>query len=196
MNYKSILLVVQLSIFILAAEVFAQNNSTVDLDETRLFASANSETSNFIRAELSQNADASEQSVPYYALEKQTFELINRQREINGLAPLAWSDEASRVARLHSENMAKGDFFSHKGLDGRTLYDRAESTGLKFWYAIGENLAYNYGYTDPSKIAVADWMKSSGHRSNILNKGWKEAGIGIAVASNNGYYFTQVFLMR
>jgi uncharacterized protein YkwD len=39
-------------------------------------------------------------------------------------------------------------------------------------------------------------MRSQGHRENLLDTRWKESGIGIAVASDGSYYFTQVFLLR
>ncbi len=131
-----------------------------------------------------------------FDLEKKAFELINRQRARLGLESLKWSDDAARIARLHSSNMASHSFFSHTGLDGSLVNDRADSFGVSKWQAIGENIAYNQGFENPVEFAVERWMLSPKHRENLLNSRWQESGIGIAVTENGAYYFTEVFLAR
>ncbi len=128
--------------------------------------------------------------------EKETFALINRKRAEFGLSPIIWSDEIAKIARLHSDNMAKFNFFSHTGLDGKMVDDRADSLGITKWKAMGENIAYNRGYQKPLECAVEKWMESPGHRENLLNSRWKESAIGIAVTADGTFYFTQVFLTR
>ncbi|MBS1792336.1 MAG: CAP domain-containing protein [Acidobacteria bacterium] len=129
-------------------------------------------------------------------LEMEVFDEINSQRSIYGLNPLVWNEQAARVARLHSTSMADFDFFSHAGLDGRHVDNRADRIGLRNWRVIGENIAYNSGYSDPAERAVIGWMNSDGHRRNILRDNWSETGIGIAVSTAGKFYFTQVFLQR
>lgn len=129
-------------------------------------------------------------------LERQAFELINRQRAKLNLDPLKWSDEIANVARLHSKDMATFNFFSHKDLNGLLVNDRADIFGVSKWQAIGENIAYNRGYNNPVEFAVERWMQSPSHRENLLNSRWKESGIGIAITDNGTYYFTEVFLLR
>ena len=131
-----------------------------------------------------------------YDLERRAFELINERREKCRLSPLKWSDDVARIARLHSENMAKYNFFSHAGVDGLLVNDRADLFGVNKWQAIGENIAYNQGYENPVEFAVERWMQSPKHRDNLLSSRWKESGIGVAVAENGAYYFTEVFLIR
>jgi uncharacterized protein YkwD len=131
-----------------------------------------------------------------YELERRAFELINQRRETNGLTPLRWSDDVARIARLHSENMANYNFFSHAGVDGLLVNDRADFLGIRKWQAIGENIAYNQGFENPVEFAVERWMQSPKHRDNLLSGRWKESGIGIAVTENGTYYFTEVFLVR
>jgi uncharacterized protein YkwD len=131
-----------------------------------------------------------------FDLERRAFELVNRQRTAIGLEALAWSDEAAKIARLHSENMANYNFFSHTGIDGSMVNDRADSLGVKKWRAIGENIAYNQGFENPVEFAVERWMQSPKHRDNLLNSRWKESGIGIAVTADGTCYFTEVFLAR
>ncbi len=128
--------------------------------------------------------------------ERITFALINQKRQERGLQPLMWSEELAKIARMHSENMAKFDFFGHRGLDGKMVNDRADSLGLTKWTAMGENIAFNRGYQNPLECAVEKWMESVGHRENLLNSRWKESGIGIAVTNSGTFYFTQVFLKR
>ncbi len=130
-------------------------------------------------------------------LERQAFDMLNLKRVENGLKPVVWNDEVARVARSHSQNMANNNFFSHQGLDGRTVDDRADSFGIRNWRRIGENIAYNRGYENPVEYAVLRWMQSQGHRENLLSDKWKESGIGIAIAPDGKtYYFTQVFVLR
>lgn len=131
-----------------------------------------------------------------FDLEKQAFNLLNSQRAAKGLPALVWNDEVAKIARMHSDNMAKYKFFSHTGLDGFMVNDRADFCGVSKWKAIGENIAYNRGYEKPADFAVERWMQSTAHRENILNDRWKESAIGVAVSSDGAFYFTQVFLVR
>jgi len=131
-----------------------------------------------------------------YNLERRAFELINERRANCNLLPLKWSDDVARIARLHSENMANYNFFSHAGVDGLLVSDRADFFGINKWQAIGENIAYNQGFENPVEFAVERWMQSPKHRDNLLSNRWKESGIGIAVTANGTYYFTEVFLVR
>ncbi len=129
-------------------------------------------------------------------LERQAFNLLNSKRAAKSLPPLEWNDDVARIARMHSENMAKYKFFSHTGIDGLMVNDRADLCGLSRWKAIGENIAYNRGYEKPVEFAVERWMQSTSHRENILNNRWKESAVGVAVANDGSFYFTQVFLVR
>jgi len=127
-------------------------------------------------------------------LERTTFDLLNAKRKERGLPALAWSEAVAAVAREHSVDMATMNYFSHKDINGRYVSDRADSFGLKKWRAIGENIAFNKGFADPITRTVELWMNSSSHRQNLLDDHWKESAVGIAVASDGSYFFTQVFL--
>ena len=127
-------------------------------------------------------------------LERATFDLLNEKRKERGLSPLVWSESVALIAREHSVDMATMNYFSHKDMNGGYVSDRADSAGMKKWRAIGENIAFNRGFADPKVRAVELWMDSSSHRQNLLDDHWKESAIGIAVASDGSYFFTQVFL--
>ncbi|MEO7659026.1 MAG: CAP domain-containing protein, partial [Pyrinomonadaceae bacterium] len=90
--------------------------------------------------------------------EKAAFELINRKRVESGLSLLVWSDEVAETASIHSRNMAEFQFFSHRGLDDKLVSDRADAQGMRKWRAIGENIAFNRGYSDPVTKAVDLWL--------------------------------------
>jgi len=130
------------------------------------------------------------------SLERQVFNLINQTREENGLKKLTWNDQVAGIARMHSSDMAANNFFSHIGLDGKKVSDRADAAGLSRWRSIGENIAYNAGFDNPVERAIYGWMNSEGHRMNILRDNWQETGIGVAVSAQGKFYITQVFLKR
>ena len=128
--------------------------------------------------------------------EKTAFDLINQKREEKGVKPLAWSNQLLAVARVHSKNMSDLDFFSHKGLDGKYVSDRADELNLGSWNSIGENIAFNRGFADPVAKAVTLWLGSPTHFANLMNPDWKETAVGIAIKEDGSYYFTQVFLKK
>src|SRR5687768_3081814 len=70
-------------------------------------------------------------AVSTFELERQAFDLLNQRRIENGLQPVIWSDEVAKVARIHSQNMANNNFYSHQGLDGLMVDKRADALGLK-----------------------------------------------------------------
>ncbi|MGD9562588.1 MAG: CAP domain-containing protein [Pyrinomonadaceae bacterium] len=128
------------------------------------------------------------------ALERDAFQLINAERARSGLTTLSWNDKIAGVARLHSGNMARFNFFSHRGLDGRMVDERADELNMGPWRAIGENIAFMKGFDDPVAMAVEKWLNSPGHRKNLLNPDWTETGVGLSVTQDGKYYFTQVFI--
>jgi len=130
------------------------------------------------------------------SVERQAFELINQERARYAQPPLTWNDKLVEVARIHSANMAEFRFFSHRGLDDKLVSDRADDCKVGRWRAIGENIAYNRGHKEPIGKAIELWLNSPSHRRNMLDKNWSDSAIGIAIAADGSYYFTQVFMTR
>ncbi len=128
--------------------------------------------------------------------ERRLFDLVNRERAQRGEQPLEWDADAARMAREHSDEMARGNYLSHTDQSGRNSFARAAAEGVCGWQALGENIAYNQGYEDPVAFAVERWMQSAKHRENILRTQFTHAGLGIAKAADGTYYFTQVFVTR
>jgi len=133
---------------------------------------------------------------PAYDLERRVFERINAVRAENALAPLVWDESVAELAREHSRSMAEHKFFSHRGLDGLTVDGRAETIGLGGWNGIAENIAALKGQNDPGETVIKNWLKSPGHRQNLLGGRWSQSAIGVAAAADGTYYFTQVFMLR
>jgi uncharacterized protein YkwD len=136
---------------------------------------------------------ASTASVAASGLERQAFNLINAERAKNRLPPLVWDGQLCHVARLHSQNMGRRNFFDHEAPDGTDLLDRL--SGLN-WKSLGENIAYNQGQDDPVAVAVEQWLHSPKHRANILRNHFTHSAIGIARTADGRVYLTQVFIMR
>lgn len=115
---------------------------------------------------------------------KLNFHLTNAFRVGHGVAPLQWCDLAAATARLHSQDMADQNYFSHTGLDGSDPGDRLSRQGVS-WMSYGENIAAGY-YGGLS--AYDGWVNSSGHRSNMLRSGYARLGVGFAVNNSSTYY--------
>jgi uncharacterized protein YkwD len=130
------------------------------------------------------------------SFERRAFDLINVERRARGQEPLHWDAELSQLARRHSENMARQNFFSHTDPEGLEAADRAAAGGVCGWRAIAENIAYNQGYEDPAGFAVERWMQSVKHRENILRPAFTHAGVGVSRGPDGRVYFTQVFVAR
>lgn len=129
------------------------------------------------------------------SLERRVFDLVNQERTRAGRPALTWLDRVATVARNHSSNMATNNFFSHLDPQGRRSDKRAEQLGVSDWKQIGENIAWLSG-PDPAARVVKSWMQSPGHRDNIMNGTFTESGIGLSIAADGKYYFTQVFVRR
>lgn len=127
--------------------------------------------------------------------EQRVFARTNLIRSQYGLPQLEYDQELSYVARLHCFNMGEQRFFDHRDPQGMDVKDRVRSEYPELIMAgVGENLYMSERSDrvfDPEHV-VAEWMKSPGHRKNILDEEFTHLGVGIAKAGNR-LYTTQVF---
>lgn len=130
----------------------------------------------------------------YADFESEVIDLVNVEREAEGLPPLSYDASLASVARGHSEDMGLQDYFSHTGLDGRSPCGRMTDAGYN-WNYCGENIAA--GQPTPEDV-IDTWMASPGHRANILNPNFCDIGVGYAyvASSTYGHYWTQNFGRR
>lgn len=127
-------------------------------------------------------------------LERRAMEEVNAIRAEHGLKPLKHHERLAMLARFYSDQLARHRHFSHTGIDGTTLDERAKRHGIKF-QAIAENLAASEGRDDPVLFAVEGWMNSSTHRKNILDRKYSHAAVGVAISDDGRTVFTQLFLL-
>ncbi|CUI77842.1 CAP domain-containing protein [Cognatishimia activa] len=99
--------------------------------------------------------------------------MTNQYRAKYGLKPLHISRNLERVAEAHGEDMARYSFFSHSGSDGSDIGDRALRAGYQYC-VIAENIAQ--GHRSPQAV-TRGWIKSPGHRQNILDSDVTEIGV-------------------
>ena len=126
--------------------------------------------------------------------ESDVIDLVNLEREAQGLHPLSYDHQLAAAARGHSEDMGAQNYFSHTSLDGRTVPDRITAAGYSY-NTYGENIAG--GQPTPEDVIDA-WMSSSGHRANILNSNFCDIGVGYIYQADSTYrhYWTQNFGRR
>lgn len=128
-------------------------------------------------------------------LEYKLFRLLNKERKREGLHKLFFQNDLRRVARKHSSDMAREDYFAHEGLDGRSPKDRFQDSKVSDAIA-GENLAKVGGFKNPVVVAHNGLMNSPGHRANILSEKYNCVGIGLSVSDRRVHYYTQNFSYR
>lgn len=122
------------------------------------------------------------------ALQWETLDLINRQHQAAGCPPVALDQALSIAAEKHSQDMADHNYFSHVGLDGSTLVQRASAASYGFSPS-GEIIAARYA---EACRAVDGRMGSQGHREIIHVCSNQQIGVGAVSApgSQCGSYWT------
>jgi uncharacterized protein YkwD len=116
--------------------------------------------------------------------------LLNVERTSRGLNPVTENSTLEAQADQYACEMIFYDFFAHDNpVTGTSLRDRAAEFGYSYW-VIGENLAA--GQPTPETV-VRDWMESPGHRANMLDERFTEAGVGIRSGGEFGIYWVLEF---
>ena len=114
---------------------------------------------------------------------KEALELINKERAAQKLAPLSPLPALEAAAGLRAQELIKS--FSHTRPDGSRYRTALEANGVKAGYT-GENCGM--GHRTPDAV-VKSWMKSAGHRANILKAQYTHAGVGYCVDPKTGYAY-------
>ena len=113
-------------------------------------------------------------------LERVRAELVTRvndERRRAGRQPLTVDSRLEAAAQHHAGDMLARSFFAHRDPDGETIRERAREAGFD-WSAIGENIAEGQ---QSVKEVVESWMRSAGHRENILDRRYTRTGVGLAL---------------
>lgn len=121
--------------------------------------------------------------------ESALYQMINSDRQKNGVAALPLDTELSALARAKSEDMVENNYFAHESPTYGKAADMLEDAYYEFT-SVGENIARN-GSIEKAHAAL---MSSSSHVRNILGSQWKTVGVGVANDQNGYPYVTELFV--
>jgi uncharacterized protein YkwD len=134
--------------------------------------------------------------------ETEVLVLVNKIRKRRGLSQLKSHKALTNAARYHAMDMGTESYFDHNSMDvdknGRKrqvaeTFERIRKfTDGTNVFGCGENISA--GQPTPKDV-VDTWMKSKGHRKNIIKKNISYMGVGYAKVANSdyGHYWVQVF---
>jgi uncharacterized protein YkwD len=129
-----------------------------------------------------------------------TLCLVNAERSQHGVRPLRLDARLHTAAVRHSREMVAERYFAHESRSGARFSSRIARTGWmsgrRSW-SVGENLAWGTGTQATPRSIVAAWMRSAGHRHNMLDPRFHVIGIGIVrgapVGAHGGATYTTDF---
>ena len=106
---------------------------------------------------------------------------VNAARRSAGLAPLRRSPDLDRAAQEHARDLLERGYFEHVSPEGATPMSRASAAGYRG--LVSENLHRRTGSTE---AVLDDWLRSPGHRRNLLDPGASDLGVGLAIGPGYG----------
>jgi len=119
---------------------------------------------------------------PHSIAEEYLFSMANSERAQRGLQTLRWDNTLYRAANNHAREMAARESISHQYPGEAELATRGRLAGARF-SVISENVA-----EAPTAVWIHDaWMKSEGHRKNLLDP--DVDSVAIRVLSRNGQLY-------
>jgi hypothetical protein len=119
--------------------------------------------------------------------EQYLLNAANRDRVARGLPVLRYDATLAQAARFHALQMADHRDISHQFSGEPDLMQRGSQAGVHF-SLITENVAES-----PDSSIVHDlWMRSAGHRQNLLDPSVDSIGIAV-VARGNRFYAVEDF---
>jgi uncharacterized protein YkwD len=86
---------------------------------------------------------------------------------------LSWNSNLEQSANNHAVDMYKNNYFDHNSLNGASYSERIEAAGYN-WKFSGENIAEGQ---ENANEAFSDWLKSTTHCQNMMNKSFKNMGV-------------------
>ena len=112
---------------------------------------------------------------------------VNAVRRREGLRDLRVNARLRRAATAHSSSMVRGRYFSHVAPGGVVLTTRLRRVHYlpaRRWL-VGENLASGSRRSTPLAILGA-WLRSPPHRANLLERSFRDVGLGLAPGQPRG----------
>jgi len=110
---------------------------------------------------------------------------MNQVRKAHRVPPLKLNRVLTRPALAHSRHLAKTGELDHNGADGKPFWVRIHRAGYSKRKAVGENLGMIGGCSaNEADTMVRMWLRSPGHRQNLLSRDFRYVGIAIVSASD------------
>ncbi len=124
-------------------------------------------------------------------------EAVSFLQKSRPLAPLSWSSGLSQAALNHALDTGPRGGRGHIGTRGDTPWERIVRFGTweGYW---GENI--DYGHSDPRSIVISliidEGVPGRGHRTNLFNRQFRVAGVGVGPHANFGTMCVMDFAAR
>ncbi|MGH8976881.1 MAG: CAP domain-containing protein, partial [Acidimicrobiia bacterium] len=112
------------------------------------------------------------------------FSRLNAERAARGRPALAWDGGLAGYATMWSRDMAVHGF-RHSNL--------SNMWGVGSYNSVGENIAMGNGPGTTAGMLHTAWMRSDGHRRNMLSGGFDVVGIGVYCAPDGSMWATTSF---
>lgn len=113
---------------------------------------------------------------------EQIIQLTNAKRAENGAGQVTYNAQLAQAAAGKVANMFAENYWAHYSPSGKSPWSFMSAAGYKYVYA-GENLARDFG---DAQSVVNAWMNSPSHKSNLLDKNFKEIGVAVASGTLTG----------
>ncbi len=115
--------------------------------------------------------------------EDRATELVNQSRNSVGLPGLEVNIDLYLKAQGWSGQMANSQRLYHSNLTDGNGYN---------WARLGENVGYGYSIEQVHNA----FMSSSGHRANILDRGYNRIGVGVTRDGGGRLWVVQEFMQE
>lgn len=153
--------------------------------------SASHSTANFTRVAARINGKQGQATLDEYLIKGYVYrseaekmvELVNNERRAQGLQELVWEENNYTIAQQRAFEISQ--HFAHERPDGSAVSTLSE-------HIHGENLATDPGGTRGASSIMSAWMKSEGHKGNLLYGDYKSISVA-CVEIDDIRYWVQVF---
>lgn len=122
--------------------------------------------------------------------QKDMLSLVNLERKNENLSPLVLDEKLNEIAKIKVNLLIKEGKLNHLAGGYKSLGEFLRTYDVDFLMA-GENIARK---TRTNEETMNLWLKSKGHRANILNKNFTNIGIAKGSDENGDIYWVQIFV--
>jgi uncharacterized protein YkwD len=122
------------------------------------------------------------------AAEELILQQTNATRVARGLPPLIINPLLQQAAEARALAEANSNTYY---ADGGFPQD-IEGTGYN-WSILGQNDAYNWGYSNPAQQLMNQWLASPPHLANMVDRDYVEVGIAVATSAQGNTFGVQCF---